>query len=81
MANCERTMGQETPKPLPSTTGGILGCKMADFSRDGKPDEGKNRLYRILVSETARLIRKLQNERRARDGDGQPQAEKEIRNR
>ena len=69
------------PNPLPNTIGCILGCGMANFSRDGRPGEGKNRPHRILSSETACPIRKPRNERRIRDGDGQPQAEREIRNR
>ena len=50
------------PTEIPSTMGGILGCGLAKFERNGRPDTGKNRLYRILVSETAFLIWKLRNE-------------------
>ena len=49
---------------LPSTLGGVLGCRLAAFSTGGKPDRGKNRLYRILMLEAAYLIWKLRNERR-----------------
>ena len=56
--------------PLPSNLGDILGCGLANFQTIGKPDTGKNRLYRIIVSETAFLIWKLRNERRIRDDDG-----------
>ena len=38
---------------LLNTLRGILGCGLAEFSREGKLDKGKNRLYRILVLETA----------------------------
>ena len=55
--------------PLPDRLGDILGCGLAKFSKDNKPDKGKNRLFRILVSETAYLIWKLRNERRIRDND------------
>ena len=63
---------------LPTTLGGILGCGLASFTKDGKPQRGKNRLYRILVSETAYLIWKLQNERRIRDDDGPIQTNDEV---
>ena len=55
--------------PLPSRLGDIVGCGLANFKKNGRPDKGKNRLYRILVSETAFLIWKMRNERRIRDGD------------
>ena len=57
------------PEPLPTDLGDILGCGLANFQSGGKRDKGKNRLYRILVSETAYLIWKTRNERRIRDGD------------
>jgi len=57
------------PTKIPVRLGDILGCGLADFKTNGKPDKGKNRLYRILVSETAYLIWKMRNERRIRDGD------------
>ena len=49
---------------LPTKVGNILGCGLAAFRRDNQPDQGKNRLYRILVSETAFLVWKMRNERR-----------------
>jgi len=58
-------------QPLPTNLGDILGCGLANFTTRGKPDTGKNRLYRIIVSETAYLIWKLRNERHIRDDDGQ----------
>ena len=69
--------------PLPHRLGDILGCGLAEFKTNDKIDKGKNRLYRILVSETAYLIWKMRNERRIRDGDtpGHEQQEREIRNR
>ena len=54
---------------LPTRLGDTMGCGLAKFTKNGKPDKGKNRLYRIIVSETAYLIWKLRNERRIRDGD------------
>ena len=55
--------------PIPTRLGDIIGCGLAGFSKNGKPVAGKNRLYRILVSETAYLIWKMRNERRIRDND------------
>ena len=55
-----------------------MGCGLAAFSTRGKPDRGKNRLYRILVLEVAYLIWKLRNERRIRDNKGQVQADDEV---
>ena len=55
--------------PLPSNIGDILGCSLANFSANGKPNTGKNHLYRIIVSETAFLIWKLRNKRWIRDED------------
>ena len=51
---------------------------MAAFKTKGRPDSGKNRLYRILVSETAYLIWKLRNKQRIRDEDGLVQLEREV---
>jgi len=56
--------------PLPTNLGDIIGCGLAEFTTNGKLDDGKNRLYRIIVSETAYLIWKTRNERRIRDDDG-----------
>jgi hypothetical protein len=56
--------------PIPENLGDIIGCGLAKFKSNNKPDKGKNRLYRILVSETAYIIWKTRNERRIRDGDG-----------
>jgi hypothetical protein len=68
--------------PLPSDLGGILGCGLANYTRNNKPDKGKNRLYRIIVSETAFIVWKLRNERRIRDKDSTTDTpESEIRNR
>lgn len=39
--------------------GTILGCGLANFTHDGKPNTGKNRLYKIIISESAYLIWKL----------------------
>ena len=53
---------------------------MAEFRRNSKPDQGDNRLYRILVSETAHLIWKMGHERRIRDEDspGREASEREL---
>lgn len=58
--------------PLPSRVGDVLGCGLANFKWQGRPDKGKNRLYRILMSETAYLIWKMRNKRRIRDNDNPP---------
>ena len=63
--------------PLPHRLGDILGCGLAEFKTRGKLDKGKNRFYRILVSETAYLIWKLRNERRIRDED-RPEREASV---
>ncbi|KAJ7055340.1 hypothetical protein C8F01DRAFT_994543 [Mycena amicta] len=48
-----------------NSLGAILGCAMATFKNSkGKPAAGSQRLFRILVSESAFLIWKLRNERR-----------------
>ena len=62
---------KKSQTPLPTNLGDILGCGLASFTTKGKIDSGKNRLYRILMSETAFLIWKLRNERRIRDEDVQ----------
>ena len=61
--------GKRNSEPLPTRLGDIIGYGLAEFTKNGKPDKGKNRLYRIIVSETAYLIWKMRNERRIRDGD------------
>ena len=67
------------PSAMPNTLGGVLGCGLASFkTREGKPDTGKNRLYRIVVSETAYLIWKLRNERRIQDDEGLVQSTNEV---
>ncbi|KAJ7203279.1 hypothetical protein GGX14DRAFT_535913 [Mycena pura] len=60
--------------------GTILGCGLAEF-RDsrGKIDRGAQRLYRVLISESAYLIWRLRNER-VIDRDGEPASEEEIVN-
>ena len=50
--------------------GNIMGCSLASFVTNDGLDDGKCRLYRIIVSETAYLIWKMRNERRIRDSDG-----------
>ena len=68
---------------LPTRLGDTLGCSLARFTKNGKPDKGKNRLYRIIVSETAYLVWKMRNERRIRDGDDtvSEASDSEVRNR
>ena len=66
---------------LPSSLGDILGCGLAKFSKNGRPDKGKNRLYRILMSDTAYLVWRLRNERRIRDDNVDTTTPSSIRNR
>lgn len=47
---------------LPSY-GGILGCGLSNFNEEGRPNVGKNRLYRIIITESAHLIWKTRCER------------------
>ena len=66
---------------LPTTEGAVLGCGLANFTRpDGKPDSAKNRLYRILISESAHLIWVLRCERRIRNEDTENHSERAIYN-
>ena len=69
--------------PVPKY-GTIQGCSMADFkTEEGAPQQGKNRLYRILMSESAFLIWKLRCERRISKEDDPEKfhSETEIHNR
>jgi ribonuclease HI len=60
--------------------GTILGCGLAVFCDDkGKIKRGTQRLYRILMSESAYLIWKLRNDR-VISCDGVPTTEEEIMN-
>jgi ribonuclease HI len=60
--------------------GTILGCGLAEFRDEkGKIKQGSQRLYRILMSETAYLTWKLRNER-VISRDGAPATEEEIIN-
>ena len=57
---------------------------MADFkTEEGEPQQGKNRLYRIIMSESAFLIWKLRCERRISNEDDPEKlhSETEIHNR
>ena len=69
--------------PLPPRLGDILGCGLANSKHRERPDRGKTRLYRILVSETAYLVWKMRNERRIRNDEtrGREATDSEIRNR
>ncbi|KZP16390.1 hypothetical protein FIBSPDRAFT_958113 [Athelia psychrophila] len=50
--------------PKLRNVGSIVACTMAKFKDNkGKPLAGANRLYRILISESAHLIWKLRNKR------------------
>ncbi|KAJ7342329.1 hypothetical protein DFH08DRAFT_703693 [Mycena albidolilacea] len=61
--------------------GTVLGCGLAVFRDDrGKLKPGTQRLYRILISESAYLIWLLRNER-VISRDGAPATEEEIKNR
>jgi ribonuclease HI len=69
---------------LQITHGTIMGCSLSNYKKpNGKPDVGKNRLFRILISESSYLIWKLQCERRIQHGDNpeQKHTRTEIHNR
>jgi ribonuclease HI len=60
--------------------GTILGCSLAEFSNSrGKKKHSAQRLYRILMSESAYLIWKLWNNQ-VISLDGLPATEEEIIN-
>jgi ribonuclease HI len=60
--------------------GTILGCGLAEFRDDkGKPKRGTQRLYRILMSESAYMIWRLRNDR-VISRDGEPATTDEIMN-
>ncbi|KAJ7652932.1 hypothetical protein B0H17DRAFT_1214851 [Mycena rosella] len=71
----------KTGKPLPAPSmGNILGCALALFEKESKAKpSGINRLYRILISESAFLIWKLRNNS-VITKDGAAPSEMEIRN-
>ena len=55
---------------LPLSVGAVLGGGIANFrGRSGKPDTARNRLYRILITESAHLIWVLRCERKITNGD------------
>lgn len=60
-------MEQENKKTLARAkrnVGSIVACTVPDFrTPDGKIKAGENRLYKILISESAHLIWRMRNER------------------
>lgn len=55
---------------LPAMVGAVLGGGLANFKKpNGRPDTAKNRLFRILITETAHVIWVLWCERRVTNGD------------
>ena len=55
---------------LPVSEGAVLGAGLANFKNSkGNPDAGKNRLYRILMTESAHLIWVLRCKRRITNED------------
>ncbi|KAJ7312652.1 hypothetical protein DFH08DRAFT_717439 [Mycena albidolilacea] len=70
---------KETNWPTVSL-GTILGCGLAEFRDEkGRPKRGTQRLYRILMSESAYLIWKLRNDR-VISRDGEPASAEEVKN-
>lgn len=69
--------------PLPHRLGDILGCGLTEHESNSKPDEGKNRLYHILMSEMVYMIWRMRNEKRIRDKDSPDceASERKIHNR
>ncbi|KAJ6611807.1 hypothetical protein B0H10DRAFT_1653032, partial [Mycena sp. CBHHK59/15] len=75
-----KTLWLEKESEWPEVSLGTdLGCGLAEFRDGGKIARGAQRLYRILMSESAYLIWRLRNDRVvARDGE--PATEDEIIN-
>jgi ribonuclease HI len=49
---------------IPTNYGALLGCGLSNFKKGGdRPDKGRNRLFRIIVSESMYLIWKMRCER------------------
>ncbi|KAH8071051.1 hypothetical protein BXZ70DRAFT_1003067 [Cristinia sonorae] len=71
--------GKEWPHP---SFGVILACGTAVFTNETteRPDAGRGRLYRILMSEAAKLIWNLRNERVIQK-DGRSFSQQEVYNR
>jgi len=62
--------GKHTEWPQIKNVGLIMGCGLAAFKdKTGEPDEGANRLYRIIISESAHLVWKLRCARVIQLGD------------
>jgi hypothetical protein len=55
---------KRSPTPIPDNYGALLGCCLSNFKKaNGKPDQGLNRLFRIIVSESMYLIWLIRCER------------------
>jgi hypothetical protein len=68
------------PDDLPTTEGTVPGCGLANFTKENrKPDAAKNRLYKIPISESARLIWVLRCERRIRNDNDYDHLERPVR--
>ncbi|EIM88751.1 uncharacterized protein STEHIDRAFT_21159, partial [Stereum hirsutum FP-91666 SS1] len=82
--NLARQLWEMTGHPWPALSfGTILGCGLSDFRNpDGVRLPGTNRLYRILISESAHLIWKMRCTRRIEhlDDPAKFPSEREIRN-
>jgi exonuclease III len=76
--------GKHAKWPQIKNVGLITGCGLAAFKdKTGKPDEGANRLYRIIISESAHLVWKLRCARVIQLGDNEENwpSRQEIHNR
>jgi exonuclease III len=61
--------------------GKIIGCNLRNLkTRKKKPDQGKNRLYTIIISESASLIWRLRCQKVIEYGNGKDHTETEIHN-
>ena len=55
---------KRSPIPIPTNYGALLGCGLTKFKKkNGKSDDGLNRLFRIIVSESMYMIWKIRCER------------------
>src|ERR1700738_4744935 len=83
--NIAKTLWQLKHNYWPRITyGTITGCSMSNYTNDkGHKLKGKNRLFRIIVSESAHLIWRLRCERRIQNDDNPESfhSETEIHNR
>jgi len=71
-----------TPEWKQMSVGAILSCGLTKWcDKEGRPDKGLSRFYRILVSEASYTIWKLRNERVIQHGGEIGHTQKTVKNR